>query len=166
MKKTQKIILIVILIFIILVCIPVFSYFYHLLKFEHVLESNGFMKNEQGTYFNNQSEFYQGIDITEYHIFSYPSFIYTNYILPVSYSIEFHDLNDDSKNKISLPSDYYNLSPGKKSTIDELEASLNQSRDIYYLNGEHVSEEQWKEAAGDYVSRIKENYNNIINMLK
>lgn len=166
MKKTQKIILIVILIFIILVCIPVFSYFYHLLKFEHVLESNGFMKNEQGTYFNNQSEFYQGIDIINFHVFSYPDFIYNVYALPVPYSIEIYDLNDNSRNKISLQSNYYNLSPGQKTTIDELEDSLNKSRDIYYLNGEQVTEEQWKQSAGDYVSIIKENYNNIINILK
>lgn len=166
MKKSQKIILIIILIIIILVCIPVISYFYHFLKFEHNLKNNSFIKNEQGTYFNNTTPYYQGIDILDTFVFDDPDFLYTSYSLPISYYIEFYDLNDHSQNKIYFTSDYFHLSPGKKSTLEELKDEINKTHDVYYINGESVSKEQWKEATTEFVSDIENNYNKVINMLK
>lgn len=159
-------------------------YIYNNIHFTNVLKENGYTTSNNTYFRKSDGDIEYIIRIDSYNIFSIPDFIFSKRkinagdlnSIEIAF-IEFHDINNETKNLILPTQVPTNIATGQKMTLSELKAQLDVQKegyiiDYYNLTGdanketENVSREEWLKVSKDYINGVEEAYNEVVNMFK
>ena len=159
-------------------------YIYNNIHFTNVLKENGYATSNNTYFRKSDGNIEYIIRIDNYNIFSIPDFIFYKRKINAGdlnsteiALIEFHDINNETKNLILPTQVPTNIATGQKMTLSELKAQLDVQKegyivDYYHLTGdlnketENVTRDEWLKVSQDYINGVEEAYNEVVSMFK
>ena len=159
-------------------------YIYNNIHFTNVLKENGYTTYDNTYFRKSDGDIEYKIEIDSYNIFSIPDFIFSKRKINAGdlnsieiALIEFHDINNETKNLILPTQVPTNIATGQKMTLSELKAQLDVQKEGYIINysnltgdankeTENVTRDEWLKVSKDYISGVEEAYNEVVNMFK